>query len=59
MSRAEGILDAAVETFHHIIRLWVVGCCLAVVDVEQAAHKEEVSWVPQSDVLSQNLLTHP
>ncbi len=32
---AEGILQAAVEAFHHPVGLQVVGGCLAVLDVEQ------------------------
>jgi hypothetical protein len=31
--------------FHHPVRLRVVGCLLAVLDVE------EVNWVPRSDVM--------
>ncbi len=34
---AEGVLQAAVETFHHPVGLWVVGRGLVVLDVEQAA----------------------
>jgi hypothetical protein len=34
---AKGVLEAAVEMFHHPVRLRVVGCCLAVLDVEQGA----------------------
>jgi hypothetical protein len=32
---AEGILQAAVEVFHHPVGLRVVGGCLAVLNVEQ------------------------
>ncbi len=52
---AEGILQAAVETFYHHVRLQVVGSSLAVLDVEQAAEggpQGEVNWVLQSDVLT-------
>jgi hypothetical protein len=34
---AEGVLQAAVEAFHHPVGLWVVGSGLVVLDVEQAA----------------------
>ncbi len=34
---AEGVIQAAVEASHHPIGLWVVGCRLAVLDVDQAA----------------------
>jgi hypothetical protein len=34
---AEGVLQAAVEAFHHLVGLRVVGSSLAVLDVEQAA----------------------
>ncbi len=35
---AEGVLQAAVEAFHHPVGLWVVGSSLVVLlDVEQAA----------------------
>ena len=34
---AEGILQAAVESFHHPLGLRVVGSSLVVLDVEQAA----------------------
>ncbi len=34
---AEGVLQAAVEAFHHPVGLRVVGGLLAVLDVEQAA----------------------
>ena len=33
----EGVLQAAVEAFHHHFALWVVGSSLVVLDVEQAA----------------------
>ncbi len=33
----EGVLEAAVETFHHPVRLRVIGCRLAVLDVEKVA----------------------
>jgi hypothetical protein len=33
----EGVLQAAVEAFHHLVGLRVVGRSLAVLDVEQAA----------------------
>ncbi len=34
---AKGVFEATVEMFHHPVRLRVVGCCLAVLDVEQGA----------------------
>ena len=34
---AEGVLQAAVEAFHHPVGLRVVGSSLVVLDVEQAA----------------------
>jgi hypothetical protein len=34
---AEGVLQAAVEAFHHPVGLQVVGSSLVVLDVEQAA----------------------
>ncbi len=34
---AEGVLQASVEEFHNPVGLRVVGCHLAVLDVEQAA----------------------
>ncbi len=52
---AEGILQDAVETFYHHVRLQVVGSVLAVLDVEQAAEggpQGEVNWVLRSDVLT-------
>ncbi len=45
------------EAFDQIIGQLVVGCCLCVLDVEQvaqgkAAYREEVNWVPRSDVMT-------
>ncbi len=61
---AEGVLQVAVEAFHHPVGLWVVGSGLVVLDVklQRAAHREEVNWAPRSDVMTAgtpNLLTHP
>ncbi len=33
----EHVFDVAVEAFEQTIGLWVVGCCLGMLDVEQVA----------------------
>ena len=60
-SGPERVLERVMEAFHHPIGLWMVCCCLRVLDVEQAAQGGgELS--ARSDVMTAgtpNLLTHP
>jgi hypothetical protein len=61
----EGILQAEVEGCFHPVGLQVVGSSLVVLmlrKLQRAAHREEVNWAPQSEVMTAgtpNPLTHP
>ena len=42
----QGVLEAAVETLHQAIPLWMVGCGLHVLDTSQStegSHRDEVN----------------
>ncbi len=60
---AEGVLQAAVEVFYHLVGLRAVGSSLIVLDVEQAAEGSPHGGGELGpDVMTAgtpNLLTHP